>query len=85
MKIAGIARILGQHEVAFPTDGGLGLVTLKGDCYLVEFSCPLESSPPRGDARIIASDGIGLDLVDGRLKYKGRDVVIGQEMELDAS
>ena len=75
--VEGIARIAGK-EFAFPVDHGYGLVLLDGLWTLVEFSCPMESLPPRGTGHIVGQS-FPLEVVDGRFRFGDGPVHIGKE------
>lgn len=78
--VGGIATIL-ERRFAFPTEKGIGLIELDGRLTLVEFSCPLESDPPKGNGYVIASTRATLQLRAGRLCYGDKTVVFGTEVE----
>lgn len=67
-EVKGIITVAGQ---SFQMSGshGFGLITLDGKKTLVQFSCPLESIPPKGSGIILGQTGINLSLINGSLHY----------------
>lgn len=78
-NIGGIANILGK-SFAFPNDEGYGLIRLGDQLALVEYSCPLESLPPKGSGNVLTTTGIPLKLENGKLTYNGVLVSLGEEI-----
>lgn len=76
--IGGIARISGV-DFAFPTDHGFGLVCVSGLFYVVNFSCPLESCPPKGSGMLVTGD-TELRLSMGRLFWKDHELQLGRRL-----
>jgi hypothetical protein len=75
--VGGIALIV-EKRFAFPSDKGFGLVNIDGHWYIVKFSCPLESIPPRGGGLLVSADAT-IDLREGKLFFAGHELQLGEE------
>ena len=78
----GVARIA-NRTFRFAADSGMGLIRLDGRWTLVEFSCPFETLPPKGEGHVEAQT-FTMAVIKGQLTARGQTIHMALEVDGEA-